>query len=593
MRLIKPILFSKFFLTVTIACFFLIPKLYTQELITDYTSINARIVDEKTQEGIPYATVFNLSNFKGTISDFEGLFMLFRCVPEDSIRISYIGYETVYFLTSELIEKDTIILKSKEEVLSELNVYGDNTFLYTLFSKSRKTSSNKILEAKTYFALESFINYNVQVEWIEGYYNGVFRGYEMDDLNLKNGRIALDSIENKFFISLQTSKAQYMHRLFEYNEYFPKSPFELSQRKAKKAYQLKLPSSFKNEEGHTILVVDFIPIGKESYSFEGRVWLDSIDASIQKVSLHCIDAKIHPFDPIWDSDSLLQVDLDLVKTFKRVDGMMYVEAIDFNYRLYYKDRLDSLYEINTHNMLFAYDYTESFTLPFYDFGVNEENDYRKVNAATYNDFFWEYMDEFTSYDRKEKNEQFLSKASLNNETLFLGNNFFVNGLFEQPYVFWSPRRITFDESSMKLKNDDVKSIFAPDLYNLNIQIYMDVNYLNDSLQTITRTVLDPFESFFYFPATLKTMAFLNMYFDFVEIQRRELDLELKKVKRSPEEAGRVYQDKITEMNDLSILFFRNVERGNNKEGMLRWNDYIINGLNIDNWEIFRLEYEYE
>lgn len=554
--------------------------------------IQCRIIDKETNEAIPYATIYKLRDGKGTISSAEGYFNLINCFPNDSIRISFIGYETIFILASDLQQRKVIYLTVKAEVLGQVNIYGENTYLFDIIARSKKTQSSKMIEAKTYFSLETYIDTS-QVEWLEGYYNGEYRGYELEGLNLKNTRVSLSSKGTKYFVSLSSSKAQYTHRIYEYGENFPESPFELSKKKLKKKYRLKLARSYKNEDGHTILLIDFTPKKDKNNSFKGRVWIDSLEASIQKVTLQCIDATDHPFFPIWKTDSLLQMDLNWSKTYKKVDGRMYVDAIDFHYRMLYKDRDDSSYVINTHNMIYAYDYNKTFLLPFFDFGVNEENDYRKVNATPYNAFFWENMDEFTGYNRKEKNEEFLSNAALNSETIFLSNTVFNKGFFEQSYVFWSKKRIAFDYTKMKTTNDDTRSIMASDNYNLSVKIYLDINLINDSLQVLSSTILDPFESYYYFPRTTKSTAFLNMYFDIVEIQRRELLVELGKIAESPEDAKSIYDAKMLDLSSLGTVFFKNVERGYNKEGMLRWNDYIVKKLNIDNWEIFGLDYEFQ
>lgn len=578
--------------TIFITSVFYIDSSFAQEQESGFISVSSKLIDAKSGETIPYATIYNVRNAKGTMSNMSGDFYLPKCLPEDSIQISFIGYETKFFKAKELNEQPIIYMNTRAEFLRELTIYGDDNFLYALISRSKKTTSSKVINAKTYFSLESYID-TMQVEWLEGYYNGIYRGYEVNDLNLKNGRIALAARKNKYFVSVSSSKAQYSHRIFEYNRNFPASPFEYSKKKAKKKFKLKLSNSYKNDVGNTIMVIDFTPKEKVSSSFTGRVWIDSTDASIQKIALQCIDASIFPFHPIWASDTLKQVDLNLVKTFERVDGNMTVNSIDFNYRLYYQDRNDSTYVINTHNMVVAYNYDQFFTLPLFDFDVNEENDYRKVNAAPYNNFFWDNMDEFSGYDRKKTNELFLNRAIFDQGTMFLGNSFFVKGFFEQTYVFWSPKRVMFGETNMKLENTEVKSLIAKDLYSLNAQIYLDINYLNDSLHTLSRTILDPFTSYYYFPTTLKSTAFLNMYFDLIEIQRRELESDLKINAHSPKEAEQIYSKKMYKVNQLSEQFFLDVERGNNEEGMIEWNKFIVDRLNIDNWEFFQLDQAFD
>jgi len=571
---------------------FYIHSSFAQDQAIETFPISAEIIDSKTGEFIPYANVYNLRNSKGTMSNQLGAFYFPNCLATDSIRISFVGYETKFFEARELVDKSIIYLNTRAEILREVAIYGDDNYLYALLAKSKKTTSSKIINAKTYFSLETYID-SLQVEWLEGYYNGIYHGYEIDDLNLKNGRIALASNRNKFFVSISSSKAQYSHRIFEYNRNFPASPFEYGKRNAKKRFKLKLTNSYKNDAGNTIMVIDFTPKTHITSSFTGRVWIDSTDASIQKITLRCINASVYPFHPIWATDTLEQVDLNLVKTFERVDDRMTVNSIEFNYRLYYQDRNDSTYVINTHNMVVAYDYNEFFILPLFDFSVNDENDYRKVNAAPYNEFFWDNMDEFSGYDRKQTNELFLNKASMNQETMFLGNSIFVKGFFEQPYVFWSPKRVMFRETNMDLENTEVRSLMATDLYSINVQLYLDINYLNDSLHTLTRTVLDPYTSYYYLPTTAKSTAFLNMYFDLMEIQRRKLERDLKLNARSAKDAEEIYAKNMLKVNQLSNTFFLDVERGKNKEGMEKWNKVILDELNINNWEFFQLDQAFD
>ena len=145
---------------------------------------------------------------------------------------------------------------------------------------------------------------------------------------------------------------------------------------------------------------------------------------------------------------------------------------------------------------------------------------------------------------------------------------------------------------MRMESNQTRSVMADENYNLSGKIYLDINLLDDSTQIISSTILDPFESFFYYPTTIKSTAFLNMYFDIVEIQRRELLVELEETDMSPKQVERVYTNKMIELEDLTTIFFRNAERGENIYSMIRWNDYIMEGLNINNWELFGLEYEY-
>lgn len=116
-------------------------------------SITSKIVDAKNNEEIPYANIYNFNSGFGSITNSDGLFTLNKCEESDSIRISYIGYKTRFFLASELKSLTLIKLETKTERLGVLTIYGEDTFLYELISRSKSTSVSKILHAKNLFSL--------------------------------------------------------------------------------------------------------------------------------------------------------------------------------------------------------------------------------------------------------------------------------------------------------------------------------------------------------------------------------------------------------------------------------------------------------
>jgi hypothetical protein len=554
--------------------------------------IKSRIVDAETHTSISNAMLFNTRSNNRSASDKNGRIALRRVFITDSIVISTVGYETAYFSASELAKMDTVFLRSRSSLKSEYGKYDESAYLYDVFAKSAKTVSNKSLEAKTYFSLESYSD-STQLEWMEGYYNGIFKGYEFYNLNLKNGRVALLADGLNYFLSLESSKVQRSFRIFEENYHFPKNPFEMSKKDLKLIYKLRLSNSFKNEDNNTILVVDFKPYKDASYFFEGRAWLDSLSGELLKTSLQCLDAKIHPYSLELANDELVKMDLFLSNNFKKVEGKMYVESIEYNYHLHYENWKKERTIMSMHNRLYAYNYKEKFEPAYYDFGRKSYNDYMKVNAAPYNAFFWEYMDEFSLFNRKELNLMFILKVPEDEKMVFLGNSKPIYRLYSKTYKYWRSKRLFFEDSGMKRYNDDVLSVLARDMYTISINIYLDINYLNDSLQCISRSIFDPYHSYYYFDPDSKSTAFLNMYFDCVEINRREMDALLKVQGMTKQKAKRIYRSRMVELGRKSVVFFRELDRGNDKEGMIKWNAFIKAELGIDNWELFELDYEFD
>ena len=69
-------------------------------MMAQLKTFEATIVDAKTQEPLPFASVY-ASQKSSTISNAVGVFSL-KCNPGDVLRISYVGYKTMHVKASEL-----------------------------------------------------------------------------------------------------------------------------------------------------------------------------------------------------------------------------------------------------------------------------------------------------------------------------------------------------------------------------------------------------------------------------------------------------------------------------------------------------------
>lgn len=91
------------------------------------TTIKGLIRDEKTGEPLPYANIFVLHQYTGTVSNESGNFSLNRSnlSDNDTISFQYIGYQTRKILSSEI--DSSVIISMKEDVinLNETFVYGN------------------------------------------------------------------------------------------------------------------------------------------------------------------------------------------------------------------------------------------------------------------------------------------------------------------------------------------------------------------------------------------------------------------------------------------------------------------------------------
>ena len=556
-------------------------------------TLNARVFDQETMVPAAYVAVFDQRTANGTLTNLNGFFRLKDLLPGDTIVFSCVGYEKVKMQAIELTNKEIIYIHPNTGLLNKVEVLADDSFLYKLVSGCRKTMSYEHRQAKTYFQLETYAGAK-QIEMIECYYNGEYEGYDLNDLKLKDGRLALARLENNgLIVSLETSRAMNMHRMFRENEHFPVSPFELNKGKLRKNYLLHLASRYEDENAAIIYVIDYRPRDTSNHFFQGRVWIDSLSGNLRKVNLKVNNAKSYPFIVVGKNDVKLDlVDMEISKTFEEVGGKMYVKSIDFNYHLRYcrKDNGEEQ-EITTNAVLYAYNYDEFFVLPCFRFTEGMYSDYRKISAVPYNTAFWENIEEFRMADRINKNEKFFSEnASLTNLNFFKKTSFYQPGFFERPYVFWSEKRIFIKEDRPKPPPQLIKGQGAPPpraMYNLVVQIYMDVNEFDDSIYVQTETIFDPFQSYYYLPLTKESTAFVNMYFDLMEIWRRELEAEISATEnKSVSAIQMLYQKKTKEIDQWQQEFFSEVLRGSARENMVKWNMVIVEKLGIDNIDFF-------
>ncbi|MDW7694694.1 carboxypeptidase-like regulatory domain-containing protein [Flammeovirgaceae bacterium SG7u.111] len=108
-------------LTVVIWCAFLFMSIHVDTLAqSDYTTITGKILNKKTKEPIPFASIYLKNTSNGTRSNSEGVFVFH--IPKNlhnvNVVVSSIGYNAVERLPS-VFEKENVIYL--EESVLELN----------------------------------------------------------------------------------------------------------------------------------------------------------------------------------------------------------------------------------------------------------------------------------------------------------------------------------------------------------------------------------------------------------------------------------------------------------------------------------------
>ncbi|MBC7885293.1 MAG: carboxypeptidase-like regulatory domain-containing protein [Saprospiraceae bacterium] len=570
-------------------CFFSLSK---SMLGQNQIEIEGIILDKETKEPIPFANIYNKSSKKGTISNADGYFRILNNEVTDTITISFIGYKEQIIKIKADQKNYLIYLEVNILLLNEVTVTPKaNSYLFELVQASKKSISSIERKSKAYYELKSFAD-GSQIELVEGYYNIDVKGYSLMNLHLKAGRIALGNHRNRFFVSLESSRALLMLNLFGRNDYFPVNPMELSKSKLRKNYYLNLESKYLDGTNDSIYIIEYIPKDTSGLFFNGKIWINKTKNHLIKITLNCDNTLKHPFLPLFPSDKISNVSFNLTQSFNTSDGQIVFNHTDFIYKIDYVSRIGTTQEQKstflTKAVLYAYDYENSFNLPFFNFKDFNIGDYRKINAMPYNDFFWTYHDEYRLNDSINTNELFfIDSSSLTNKTLFKSNTILKHGLFEHPYISWSGNRIKFREILSDTSVANAPTGFKSEQYKLAVKIYLDINSYRDSTHIITSTIIDPYESFYHLPMNNQTHCFINIYFDLCEIARRELEEKLNAQTNNVYQAKEIYSDFLTRFEIKSNEYLKAVVRGTIEKEMIKYNNIVYEILGIDNIELFQ------
>ncbi len=546
------------------------------------------IIDSSTGKPAPYVSIYNSTATSGAVTNIDGYCLISYKTNQDQLIFSCIGFKSMKLLMVDLLEMDTLYVEPQEMIMNEYSVTTEDDALLKLVS-SLKPKGAKPSTSKTYFLLETYRN-DEQIEMVEVYFNGKYNGYKIDQLGYKEGRIALGIYDNRVFASTEVSKAFYDFDIFQPSDLFPRNPLQFDKPGLRKNYKFKLIQKYVDEKGTMVHAIKFFPKKDQSNLFEGILWVDSAQALIQKIQLKGRSMQVYPFLPLFSVDSLMGVNMEINVNFNEMNGQPVFNNLNFNYSFEYLPRKKNPYLVRSNAVLYAYDKTHQFILPFFDTPSSSDNDYRHISSAPYNHQYWKAHNEFRLYSEDDHNQVFFERKDIINSKSFFSDYFNDNkGFFQDPYLFWNNQRIRFrPPTGDTLENKPLLGLPPSGSYHLGIQLYMDINLINDSVYVYTCTVYDPFATYYYFPIDDYADCFLNIYFDLVEISRRELEAEIKKIGNDALAIQNLYLNKQKEFKVEADVFFMEVEHGTNKEGMIKWNKYVKDKLGIDNVALFQL-----
>ena len=542
--------------------------------------IKASVISAESGEKLAYANVFNRNTLLGTATNLDGYFELPGNSLLDTVVISYIGYDDLELVLSTSFPK-SIKLSPNQSLIDEIVITAESDYLYDILKDAINNTKTESRESKTYYFLETFL-FEEPVEIIEAYYNGRFADHAMQELNVKKGRIGLKSVNNRYYATTESSKLFSTYNAFKRSNFFPTSPLALNKRNLKKQFKLYLKKRFKEKDSEICLIA-FSPRDKNRSSFRGTIWVDITNNQILKLEYNLQDAEKHPFEVIG-YNVIEKVDMQISKSFIKLGKEYFINSIDFNYNIEYQDTIGNKMKAVTRAFIKAFDYDRMFTLPFFEFTRHRHQDYRNLIATEYDDHFWNNNHEFKFYDRKEQVESFINENKIENNLLYPTQKSGRKHQLQFPYIPWDSTRFKMNQASSEVIEKSQRNIaFESQRSNFNIKMYLDVNNIGDSLAFQISTFLDPVGSFYHFPISSIDLAYMNILFDLMEIQKRKLatfitDSNLTSIA----EIEKAYWNHIDAFNTISQVYKSEVDRGRNFPKLKKWNQQVIDNLGINN-----------
>ncbi len=557
----------------------------------EYIELN--VLDKSNQSPLPFCNVWIKGKNTGGITNADGQIRIL-VDSNDVLVFSYIGYKKRHITVSTWQKTKTIYLKPDSYQLNEVTVDSDNDYLYDIMMKCRDTmllnESKRI--SKAHYTVATKANDTI-LEFLECYYNAYFKGVRLDELKFKQGRFGLARVSGNYFLTQGTSQAITQINILKNQDYFPYIPTQLKRRKLKKLFDLRLLGSTKE-----YLYISFK--SKKGEDFNGDIYIDKKTFNIHKLSLNIQNTHHHPFMSIYGvgADGLSGFSLNLNYHFKIEENRSRLDIINFEYGFnYFSDRSQQIppkkltRKINSKVTLHFYDYVTQFILPYFHFEANTTGgDYTKAITIPYNDVFWNQRNkEITKSKEQKRNWHYLVENGrlVNYNDFDLKKMGFVRDtsiknrrLWAMQYVHWEKDKRIISMSGIPSLSD-LKN-YRNNILNIEIQILLDITECKDSLHCRSFAVFDIPNFLYNFKKDSVSDAFINIYFDIYEIERRKMQSALDARNLSLSEIQDIYKQTVHNADSIASRYVKEVQHGHRKRYFKKWNNYIIEALGLDN-----------
>ena len=568
------------------------------------TNIEGFIFDKTTKTPLPYATIELINSDLYTITNENGKFEIKVTKNDATLRIRYLGFETINIPASYFETNSKLFLKPNISDLNEVVVAADKNYAYNLLNSLIKKyrEDKNITESKAFLSLTSFAR-NTPIEQIEGFYNSSQNFAEgIIDLDIKSGRFG----QNKSFpfYNLDNNILLLDFSLFKKTgQILPIYPGNLSLNTIKSKYTVKIDecSSCLNDEA----ILSFIPKKFNGKMFSGKIYFDSDKLIIKKIDLQINNPEIKQLASIIENDIVTPTEILFKISFNPLNDK--IQYLDFVLKMYYNsERVKEI--VKSHSFLYFYDYDNSFTLPYFTNSVGFNNDYDEIIALKASEDFWESNYQFPKSYSEISSKEYLSKYG------YLIN---YNSSIPSSYIkYVKPSVLIWDKNQRlnwsnikerlvktKKSKNNYKKGRAYETDNLSYSIsdlgngrkigneLINISYIinsyekdNGDFNYISQTLFDIHTSYYSKNRTNNKLIYLNIIFDIYEYYRQMAIAQVHK-EMNFEETKVVFDKKYKEASIKVEQMKNETNYGLNNQNLMKWNNKIKSKLGIDNFTL--------
>lgn len=545
--------------------------------------------DAATNTPIPWCTVRLKEAGASTLTNAEGRFRFQLADPADSVICASVGHHRTVVSVSSVRVAGEVRLEPATQELEAVVVRPAQDHWYALVTKAARNLRNApAAVARASFALDTYMN-DLPTESIEAFYNADVQGPRIRRLDLKQGRIGLAPVGDRYFVNFDGTKALALLDPLADGGLFPTSPLQWTQAKRLRKHYRVVERGHSTADGTVWLHLS--PRDTSGKAFSMDLWVDTATAQPRALTLFCWGCARHPFRPLRPTDRIEHLDLRSTLTFRDDTAAILLAHAELAYTMAYRDSA-GLRAVSTQGVLHIFDVGRPFILPFFRYDA-AQSDYRRITFQPYDSSFWAAAPTLVRTQRQERDRSY-----------FATQGFLTGGtrapvlqrhrFFESNYAHWSAdRRIslrTLPPPPWAGTPDATRrtAAIAANEVHLEAQLYLDVDSVPGGHRIFTATVFDAFRSYYRLPELPVTDAFLNLFFDLCEMERRQLDAALRMPGLDLAAIRRLHAEAMARMERTTDQYRRQVRLGQDRPALERWNERVRQALGIDNLGLLHL-----